>query len=107
MGRGMVLNLLKGGHSVRVIAHNNREPIDEVVAKGAVEASSLATLVEGVEVVILCLSDLPSVERIAAAIKPHMRHGQTIIDTRQLTRHRRAGWRASFPASEFHSSMRR
>ena len=81
MGRGMVLNLLDGGHHVRVIANNNREPIDAVVARGADEANSLASLVEGAEVVMLCLNDSRTVERTAAAIKPHMRRGQTIIDT--------------------------
>ena len=73
MGRGMVLNLLDGGHRVRVIANTNREPIDAVVAKGAEEANSLAGLVEGAEVVMLCLNNSRTVERIAAAIKPHMR----------------------------------
>ncbi|MDP9138848.1 MAG: NAD(P)-dependent oxidoreductase [Pseudomonadota bacterium] len=81
MGRGMVLNLLDGGHRVRVIANNNREPIDAVVAGGAEEASSLAGLVEGAAVVMLCLNDSRTVERIAAAIKPHMRRGQIVIDT--------------------------
>jgi 3-hydroxyisobutyrate dehydrogenase-like beta-hydroxyacid dehydrogenase len=80
MGRGMVLKLLEGGHIVRVIAHDNREPIDAVVAKGAEEAGSLTDLVEGAEVVMLCVNDTRTVERIAAAVKPHMRRGQIIID---------------------------
>lgn len=80
MGRGMVLNLLEGGHEVRVIAHANREPIDAVVARGAEEASSLIQLVDGAELVMLCVNDSSTVERIARAIKPHMRKGQIIID---------------------------
>ena len=34
MGHGMALNLLKGGHQVQVIAHRNRAPIEDLLAKG-------------------------------------------------------------------------
>jgi 3-hydroxyisobutyrate dehydrogenase-like beta-hydroxyacid dehydrogenase len=80
MGRGMVLNLLDGGHAVRVIAHENREPIEAVVAKGAEEAKSFPQLVDGAELVMLCVNDSATVEKIAAAIKPYMRRGQIVID---------------------------
>jgi 3-hydroxyisobutyrate dehydrogenase-like beta-hydroxyacid dehydrogenase len=56
MGHGMVLNLLKGGHEVHVIAHRNRAPIEDLLAKGAHEAESLDIIAHGCDCVILCLS---------------------------------------------------
>ena len=46
MGHGMAANLLKHGHQVTVIAHRNRSPVDDLVARGAREAASLADIAQ-------------------------------------------------------------
>jgi len=81
MGHGMVLNLLKGGHEVRVIAHRNRAPIADLLAKGASEASSLGQIAHTSDCIVLCLSSSVIVEETVSALKPALRFGQIIIDT--------------------------
>ncbi len=81
MGHGMVLNLLKGGHEVQVIAHRNRAPIEDLLAKGAREAGSLDEIAHNSDCIMLCLSSSKIVEETIAALKPDLRFGQIIIDT--------------------------
>jgi len=55
MGQGMVQNLLEAGHEVNVIAHRNRRPIEELVALGAKEMTSLSDMASCCNIFILCL----------------------------------------------------
>lgn len=55
MGHGMCHNLLKAGHDLFVIAHRQRERIDDLVRHGAHESKSLAELVNEVDTIVLCL----------------------------------------------------
>ena len=80
MGHGMVLNLLKGGHEVHVIAHRNRAPIEDLLSKGAREAASLDKITHTSECIVLCLSSSKTVEETIAALRPSLRFGQIIID---------------------------
>jgi 3-hydroxyisobutyrate dehydrogenase-like beta-hydroxyacid dehydrogenase len=80
MGHGMVLNLLKGGHEVHVIAHRNRAPIIDLVSKGAREAKGLDEIVQNCDCIILCLSSSRIVEETISALKPGLRKSQIIID---------------------------
>jgi 3-hydroxyisobutyrate dehydrogenase-like beta-hydroxyacid dehydrogenase len=61
MGHGMAANLLRHGHRVSVIAHRNRAPVEDLVAKGAVEATSLEAMAEA-DVILLCLTTSKVVE---------------------------------------------
>ncbi|HUQ35794.1 MAG TPA: NAD(P)-dependent oxidoreductase, partial [Aestuariivirga sp.] len=80
MGHGMVLNLLKSGHEVHVIAHRNRAPIEDLLTKGAREATSLDQIAHSSDCIILCLSSSKIVEETVATLKPGLRFGQIIID---------------------------
>ena len=40
MGHGMAACLLSAGHAVTVLAHRNRAPVDDLVARGAREADT-------------------------------------------------------------------
>lgn len=63
MGAPMALNLLKAGHKVTV--HNRtREKEAAVAAAGARRAASPAEAAEGAEVVIICVSDTPDLDRV-------------------------------------------
>ena len=79
MGHGMAANLLKAGHQVTVIAHRNRAPVEDLVAKGAHEATSLAEIAEA-EVILLCVTTSKVVEDTIRQLKPHLRTGQIIMD---------------------------
>jgi 3-hydroxyisobutyrate dehydrogenase-like beta-hydroxyacid dehydrogenase len=79
MGHGMAANLLRHGHHVSVFAHRNRAPVEDLVAKGAVEAASLEAMAEA-EVILLCLTTSKVVEDTLKRLKPHLRAGQIILD---------------------------
>ncbi|MGH6739949.1 MAG: NAD(P)-binding domain-containing protein, partial [Bradyrhizobium sp.] len=63
MGREMVRNLLKAGHTV--VAHDIAEAaIADVVAAGATGARSPAETARGADIVITMLPDTPHVEAV-------------------------------------------
>ena len=80
MGHGMALNLLKGGHEVYVVAHHNRTPIEDLLAKGACEARSLVEIAQVSDYIFLCLSSSAIVEQTISVLQPGLRSGQIIID---------------------------
>lgn len=77
MGHGMAKNIVEKGFPLTVVAHRNRAPVDDLVARGAREAGSLAELAEASDIVVLCVTGSPQVEAavagpegLAAAGKP-------------------------------------
>jgi 3-hydroxyisobutyrate dehydrogenase-like beta-hydroxyacid dehydrogenase len=80
MGHGMAANLLRHGHQVSVIAHRNRAPVEDLVARGAREAHSLEAMAEA-EVILLCVTTSKVVEETLARLTPHLRAGQIILDS--------------------------
>ena len=81
MGHGMASRLMRAGHRLTVIAHKNRAPIDDLVAKGAREAASLADLAAGQDTIFLCVTGTPQVEATLAALSPALTKGQIVVDT--------------------------
>jgi 3-hydroxyisobutyrate dehydrogenase-like beta-hydroxyacid dehydrogenase len=81
MGRGMAISLLRAGHQVTVIAHRNRAPVDDLVARGAREVKSLSAIAADSEVIILCVTTSKVVEETILALKPYLRGGQIVIDS--------------------------
>ena len=81
MGHGMAARLLAAGHTVTVVSHNNRAPVDDLVTKGAREAASLFDLAQGQDAVFLCVNGSPQVESIIAEIDPALAEGQIVVDT--------------------------
>lgn len=80
MGHGMAANILKGGYPVTVIAHRNRAPVEDLVARGAVEVGSLADLAGASDVVFVCAPGSPQVEAIVAELAPALAAGSVIVD---------------------------
>ena len=80
MGHGIAANLLASGYPVTTIAHRNRAPVDDLVAKGATEATSLAALATASTIIHICAPGSPQVEAIIAEILPHLTPGSVIID---------------------------
>jgi len=62
MGRPMAEQLIKKGFETWVVAHRNRQPLEELVAMGAKEAKSAAELASEVEVIVTMVPDAPQVE---------------------------------------------
>ena len=80
MGHGMAASLLKAGHPVTVIAHRNRAPVDDLLARGAEEAADLAALAAVSDVVHICAPGSPQVEAIVDALMPSLAKGAVVVD---------------------------
>lgn len=80
MGQGMAKNIVEKGYPLMVIAHRNRVPVDDLVGRGAVEATSLQAMGEACDVIFLCLTGSPEVAAAVAGLKPGLRRGSVIVD---------------------------
>lgn len=87
MGAGMAGNILKAGHPLKVLAHRNRQPIDDLVARGAKEVDNAAALGAECDIVFLCVTGAPQVkalidgeEGIRAGARSTDRKGLVIVD---------------------------
>ena len=64
MGHGMARNILAGGYPLHIKGNRNREPVDDLVGRGAVEAESARAVADACDIVHLCLSNSPQVEAV-------------------------------------------
>lgn len=80
MGHGMARNIVGKGYPLTVIAHRKRAAVEDLVAQGAVEATSLAELAGRCSVIFLCLTGSPEVAATVAALKPHLARGSVVVD---------------------------
>jgi len=64
MGHGMAKNLVEKGFPVTVLGHRNRQPVDDLKARGAVEADTPKALAAASDAVILCLPNSAVVEAV-------------------------------------------
>jgi 3-hydroxyisobutyrate dehydrogenase-like beta-hydroxyacid dehydrogenase len=62
MGHGMAKNIVEKGYRLTVLAHRNRAPVEDLLARGATEAKSPAALARASDVVILCVPSSVEVE---------------------------------------------
>lgn len=62
MGHGMAKNIVEKGFPLTVIAHRNREPVEDLKRRGATEVTSLREMAERSDIVVLCVTGSPQVE---------------------------------------------
>jgi 3-hydroxyisobutyrate dehydrogenase-like beta-hydroxyacid dehydrogenase len=80
MGQGMAKNIVEKGYPLTVIAHRNRAPLEDLVARGAVEAADMADLARRSDVIFLCLTGSPEVASVVAQLKPGLAKGSVVVD---------------------------
>ena len=80
MGHGMARNIVEKGYPLTVIAHRNRKPVEDLVARGAVEAASLDALAAASSIVFLCLTGAPEAAGVVAKLAPGLKPGSVIVD---------------------------
>ena len=80
MGHGMAVNLLNAGHAVWVTVHRNPAPVEDLIGRGARQATSLRELAQQAEIIMVCVSDSKAVEEVVESVKPHLAAGQIIVD---------------------------
>ncbi len=83
MGHGMAKNIVEKGYPLTVIAHRNRKPIDDLVARGAVEVSSAKEVGERSDIVFICVTGSRQVEDVirgSKGLKEGLKSGSVVVD---------------------------
>jgi 3-hydroxyisobutyrate dehydrogenase-like beta-hydroxyacid dehydrogenase len=83
MGHGMAANIVGKGYPLTVMANRNREPVEDLIKRGASEATSPKAVAEASDVVFLCVTGAPQVEAIVNGengLKAGAHRGLTIVD---------------------------
>ncbi len=83
MGHGMAKNIVEAGYPLTVMAHRNRKPVDDLVGRGATEAKTLAELAAASDIVFICVTGSPQVERIVLGsdgLVATMTPGSVVVD---------------------------
>ena len=62
MGEGMAANILAKGHSLTILGHKNRAPIERLAALGAVEVQTPKEVAQASDVIFMCVTGSPQVE---------------------------------------------
>jgi 3-hydroxyisobutyrate dehydrogenase-like beta-hydroxyacid dehydrogenase len=66
-GHGAAKNILERGYPLTVMGHRNRAPVDDLVAKGAKEASTPAAVAAASDILFMCLPSSVEVEHTSTA----------------------------------------
>jgi 3-hydroxyisobutyrate dehydrogenase-like beta-hydroxyacid dehydrogenase len=83
MGHGIASNLLKHGHSLVLLEHEGNQPLDALIAAGAITAKTPSTLASQVNVIILVVTGSPQVESVLLGddgVLKGMKPGTVVID---------------------------
>lgn len=64
MGHGMAKNIVEKGHPLTVLGHRNRQPIEDLIKRGAREAKSAKEVAQQSDIVITCVTGSPQIEDI-------------------------------------------
>lgn len=64
MGHGIASSLLRAGHQVSFLNHSGNQPVDELLAAGAIALNTGREVAQSAEVVILCVTGSPQVEAV-------------------------------------------
>jgi 3-hydroxyisobutyrate dehydrogenase-like beta-hydroxyacid dehydrogenase len=80
MGHGMAKNIVEKGFPLTVVAHRKRAAVEDLVARGAVEAASVEELARSCTVILICLTGSPEVAEAVAALKPGLAQGAVVVD---------------------------
>jgi 3-hydroxyisobutyrate dehydrogenase-like beta-hydroxyacid dehydrogenase len=83
MGHGIAKNVLKHGFPLTILDHPGNQPVDDLVAAGAVRRQSSAEVAAGADVVILCVTGAPQVEAVLtgpAGVLEGLASGAVVVD---------------------------
>lgn len=83
MGSAMVQRLQSLEYPVTVVAHRNRKPIEEAVARGASEVSTPAEVARNNEIIMLCVDTTAAVETVMTGkngVLEELQSGSLVID---------------------------
>jgi 3-hydroxyisobutyrate dehydrogenase-like beta-hydroxyacid dehydrogenase len=84
MGHGMAKNFVEKGHPLTILGHRNRQPVDDLVKRGAGEAKSAEEIARASDIVFLCVTGSAEVEALVrgpGGLKAGAHKGLIIVDT--------------------------
>jgi 3-hydroxyisobutyrate dehydrogenase-like beta-hydroxyacid dehydrogenase len=84
MGHGIAKNILARGYPLTVMGHRSRQPVDDLVSRGAKEAADMAGLVGSSDILFLCVTGSEQVEALVFGddgILGYLKAGQVLVDT--------------------------
>jgi 3-hydroxyisobutyrate dehydrogenase-like beta-hydroxyacid dehydrogenase len=84
MGHGMAKNMLQKGHSLTIMGNRNRAPVESLVGMGATEVKTAAEVAANCDVLFLCLTDSPTIEKVIRGengVAAGAKAGSVIVDT--------------------------
>ena len=84
MGHGMAKNIKEKGYDLVVMGHRNREPVEDLLGRGATEAATPAEMAERASIIHLCVTGSPQVEEIVFGengLLGAMGEGHVLVDT--------------------------
>lgn len=64
MGHGIAKNIVEKGYPLTVLAHRNRQPVEDLISRGAKEAKSAAELARNSDLIFICVTGSPQVEEV-------------------------------------------
>ena len=79
MGHGMAKNIVEKGYPLTVTANRNRTPVEDLVQRGATEAT-MEVLASQCSIIFLTLPGSPQVAEAVARMTPHLKPGTVIVD---------------------------
>lgn len=83
MGHGMAKNIVEAGYPLTVLGNRNRAPVEDLVARGATEATDAAALGAASDIVFLCLPGSPQIEatmRGDTGLRAGLGEGAVVVD---------------------------
>jgi 3-hydroxyisobutyrate dehydrogenase-like beta-hydroxyacid dehydrogenase len=80
MGHGIAKNLLAKGHPLALSVHRRRDPVADLLAAGATEATSHAALAEASDIVFVCVTGSREVEAALTGLLDGGRAGLLVVD---------------------------
>jgi len=84
MGHGMARNIVEKGWPLTVMGHRNREPVEDLLKRGAKEAASPKELAENSDILFICVTGSPQIEdlmRRSDGILAGAHDGLIVVDT--------------------------
>ena len=64
MGHGIGKNILAKGYELTVMAHRNRDPVEDLIKRGAHERNNPLAIAKDSDLVILCVTGTPQIEQL-------------------------------------------
>jgi 3-hydroxyisobutyrate dehydrogenase-like beta-hydroxyacid dehydrogenase len=83
MGHGIATNIQKHGYALSFLSYVGNQPVEDLLAKGAVAKASGAELAAQSDVVILCVTGTPQIEDVmfrADGVLVGLKRGTIVID---------------------------